>query len=116
MSLVLAKLLERGMVRIRPLLDLANGRTCQNCGADDHTIVAAHSNEQEHGRGKDLQSHDCFHAWLCVRCHSWYDQASVGLDPTKTYQPTKEEKSKMFNRAKDRTTLELWRRKLVRVA
>lgn len=116
MSLVLAKLLDRGMVRIRALLDLARGKPCQNCGADDGTTVAAHSNDQEHGRGKDLQSHDCFHAWLCVRCHHWYDHCGFGLDPTKTFEPTREGKRQMFRRAMNRTLLELWRRKLVRVA
>lgn len=116
MSLTLARILERGMLRIRALLDLAKGKPCQNCGADDNTIVAAHSNEEKHGRGKDLQSHDCFHAWLCIRCHSWLDSASVGKDPTQTFECTREGKREMFRRAMDRTTLELWRRRLVRVA
>lgn len=116
MNLALSKLLDRGMVRIRALLDLARGQRCQNCGADDGTTVAAHSDEQEHGRGKDLQAHDCFHAWLCVRCHHWYDHGSVGKDPTDTFECTRQGKREMFRRAMDRTHLEHWRKKHVRVA
>lgn len=108
--------LSRGMFRCPKLTALANGMRCQNCGAEDDTIVAAHSDLQEHGRGKDNPSHDCFHAWLCVRCHHWLDHGSVGRDPSKLYECTREGKRDMFFRAMHRTWLELWRRKLVVVA
>lgn len=101
--------LARGMFRNATLLAAARGMVCQNCKADDGTIVSAHSNEQEHGRGKDSQSHDCFFAWLCNRCHYFYDHGSTGMDPTKTWKATREDKRAMFMKAKDRTLLELWR-------
>jgi len=110
------ELRQRGMLRIPALLKYAKGMPCQNCRADDGTVVAAHSNMQEHGRGKDNPAHDCFHAWLCVRCHSWLDHGSVGLDPTGLYEPTRAGKVEMFMRAMCRTWYELWRRNLVRVA
>lgn len=106
----------RGMFRCPSLLRLANGMRCQNCGREDGTVVAAHSDEQAHGRGKDNPAHDCFHAWLCARCHFWYDHASTGRDPTKVYDCTREDKHLMFMRAMHRTLLELWRLGLVRVA
>ena len=99
--------------RNRKLLDLAEGRACQNCGAQDGTIVAAHSNLPEHGKGARIKAHDCFHAWLCFRCHSWLDQGGVGRDPTGVYRPTRDDKAEMFCRAMDRTTLELWREGLI---
>lgn len=107
--------IQRGMFRCRKLLDDAKGKRCQNCGAADGTVVCAHSDEQGHGRGKDNPSHDCFTAWLCVRCHSWYD-AGRGSDPTGVYDDTRDDKRLMFRGAMDRTTLERWRLGLVRTA
>jgi hypothetical protein len=60
--------------RNRKLLDLARGQACVMCGARDDTIVAAHSNLGEHGKGMGLKADDCMSAWLCMSCHSEYDQ------------------------------------------
>jgi len=109
-------MIERGMLRVPALLKLAKGMPCQNCRAEDGTVVSAHSNMQEHGRGKDNPSHDCYNAWLCGRCHAWYDHGSFGKDPSGLYEPTRIDKAEMFLRAMLRTWLELWRRNLVRVA
>lgn len=60
--------------RNRKLLDMAEGQCCVMCGAQDGTVVAAHSNLSEHGKGMGIKAHDCMVAWLCYRCHAEYDQ------------------------------------------
>ena len=62
------------MYRNRKLLDEAAKHSCQGCGADDNTIVAAHSNQGMHGKGLGLKAHDCFIAFLCARCHEFVDR------------------------------------------
>ena len=101
--------------RNRALLDLAKDKPCANCYAQDDTVVAAHSNMQEHGRGHAHQSHDCYVAWLCVRCHHWLDHGST-VDPTGIYEATRQAKAEMFRRAMDRTWRFMWERELVKVA
>lgn len=103
------------MFRSRKLLDLARGESCVNCGAEDGTIVAAHSNLPEHGKGQSLKSHDCYVAFLCVKCHAWLDQGR-GMDPTDVYSCTRRDKAMMFTRCMDKTTLRLWQRKKIRCA
>lgn len=46
------------------------------CGNQDGTVVAAHSNLLEHGKGKGIKAHDGMAAWLCYRCHSQLDQGT----------------------------------------
>jgi len=58
------------------LLKLAKGQRCVMCGADDGTIVSAHSNLSEHGKGMGIKADDSMVAWLCHRCHSNLDQGS----------------------------------------
>lgn len=89
------------------LLSLARGQSCVNCGAEDDTTVAAHSNMSEHGKGKSIKAHDVYSAHLCFRCHSWADQGS-GKDPTGVYDGTREDKALMMRRAIDRTLLRLF--------
>lgn len=89
-----------------------------NCGGtvcQSETVVAAHSNKQEHGRGHSHPSHDCFHAWLGIYCHQWYDHGK-GKDPTGLYDGTREGKDEMFRRAMDRTLRFMWERELIAVA
>lgn len=108
--------LPRGMFRNRALLDLAHQvERCQNCGAHRGGCEPAHSNLQEHGRGKDSKSHDCFFAALCHRCHAWLDQGR-GKDPTDVYDCTGGDKREMFIRAMHKTWLLLWQLALVKVA
>lgn len=59
--------------RNRKLLDLARDMNCVNCGSFG-TTVPAHSNLSEHGKGMGLKAHDSMVAWLCMGCHSEYDQ------------------------------------------
>ncbi len=47
---------------------------CQHCGTSDGTIVAAHSNWSEHGKGRSIKASDQFVAALCYACHSELDQ------------------------------------------
>jgi hypothetical protein len=61
------------MYRNPKLLREARNHACQGCGADDGTIVAAHSNMQCHGKGMAQKAHDCFIAFLCFACHNIVD-------------------------------------------
>lgn len=92
----------------RPLLDLSRGKSCANCGADDGTIVPAHSNFSDHGKGGHRKADDCFVADLCFACHSWLDQGN-GKDPTGVWDGTYEDKREMFRRAMDATHLRQWK-------
>ena len=47
------------------------------CGREDDTIVSAHSNLLEHGKGRGLKAHDGMMAWLCMSCHSELDQGKT---------------------------------------
>ena len=57
--------------------DEAQHHKCQSCGADDDTVVAAHSNQGRHGKSMARKAHDCFVAYLCASCHSWLDQGGA---------------------------------------
>ena len=63
--------------RNRALLDLANGASCAICGAQDGTVVAAHSNQSRHGKGAGIKAEDCYTAALCHSCHSRIDQGGL---------------------------------------
>lgn len=101
-------------LRVRRLLDLARDQVCQNCGVQNGTTVAAHSNLMEHGKGKSIKAADVFSAWLCFDCHSWLDQGR-GLDPTHVYTDSRADKREMFVHAMHRTWLALWEQGLIRV-
>jgi ferredoxin len=74
--------------RDRKLRDLARGQPCQVAAVDGHqllmnrefffhdpqTVVWAHSNMAEHGKGKSIKSHDCFGFLACAVCHVEIDQ------------------------------------------
>ena len=67
---------QKGMYRNRNLLDLVRSSPCQNCGIEDGTIVAAHSNQLRDGKGRGLKAHDYRIAALCYTCHADLDQGS----------------------------------------
>lgn len=94
------------------LTQLARGQRCQNCGAQDGTVVSAHANWSDFGKGKSIKAHDCFIAWLCLRCHTWLDQGT-GFDPTGTYGDARADKRAMWMRAAFLTLLELWQQGLI---
>ena len=60
--------------RNKKLLELARKLPCQNCGIEDGTVVAAHSNQLRDGKGKGIKAHDYRIASLCFKCHSELDQ------------------------------------------
>lgn len=64
--------------RSKKLTQSAKHESCVSCGADDGTIVWAHSNQQTHGKGMGIKAHDLFGAYLCQRCHDAYDGRSDG--------------------------------------
>ncbi len=99
--------------RSRKLLDAAKGQSCQNCGADDGTIVAAHSNESRMGKGGSIKADDCFVAWLCHGCHAWLDQGQ-GVDPTGIYHSC--HKDLMWRAAHDKTLKAMFDQSIIKVA
>ena len=62
--------------RNKALLEVVRDSPCQLCGAQDGTVVAAHSNQQRDGKGTGIKAHDYRIAALCYRCHSEIDQGS----------------------------------------
>jgi len=62
------------MYRNKKLLEFARKFPCQNCGIEDGTVVAAHSNQLRDGKGKGIKAHDYRIASLCFKCHSELDQ------------------------------------------
>jgi len=66
-------LMVRLMYRNAKLKASAKHESCVSCGANDGTVVWAHSNSQRHGKGMGIKAHDLFGAYLCHKCHSAYD-------------------------------------------
>ena len=64
-------------VRNKRLLEAARHIPCQHCGAEDGTVVAAHSNEGVHGKGRGIKASDEFIAALCFTCHANLDQGRM---------------------------------------
>lgn len=60
--------------RNKKLLEAVRQMPCQNCGAQDGTVCAAHSNFSEHGKGMGQKASDACVAALCHRCHAILDQ------------------------------------------
>ena len=61
-------------IRSPALLKACRQIECQHCGVADGTVVAAHSNLSQHGKGRSIKSSDVFVASLCFACHSELDQ------------------------------------------
>jgi len=61
-------------IRSPKLLRACRSIACQHCGVDDGSVVAAHSNQAEHGKGRALKSSDVYVASLCHACHHAVDQ------------------------------------------
>lgn len=62
--------------RNKKLLEIVRESPCQLCGAEDGTVVAAHSNQLRDGKGRAIKAHDFRVAALCFRCHAELDQGS----------------------------------------
>ena len=76
-------------LRDKKRLEACRALPCQHCGAEDGTIVAAHSNEGAHGKGRGIKASDEFVAALCQKCHYEVDQGKM----------SKQEKSQMWYNA-----------------
>jgi hypothetical protein len=97
----------RGNYRNRTLLDLAYSLECQVQlpGVCEGGIgEPAHSNQSRHGKGGGIKAHDCFIAAACRACHRELDQGRT-MD--------RDEKFEAWQRAHERTLLELFRRGLI---
>lgn len=95
--------------RDRELLDLAYELDCTvnlHC-CEGGRGEPAHSNQSRHGKGGSIKSHDCFFASACRSCHFEIDQGK---------SMTREEKFDAWQRAHERTMLQLWRNGLIQVA
>lgn len=64
------------MYRSPKLLVAVREAPCMRCGAQDGTVVAAHSNQLRDGKGRGIKAHDYRIAALCFRCHAEIDQGS----------------------------------------
>lgn len=63
-------------IRSPALLKACRAIPCTNCGRDDGTVCAAHSNQAKHGKGRSIKASDVFVAALCHLCHFMLDQGS----------------------------------------
>lgn len=84
----------RGNYRNKKLLEVVRESPCQHCGVEDGTVVAAHSNFAEDGKGMGIKAHDYKIAALCFRCHMNLDQGK---------QLGKDERKKMWQNAHNKT-------------
>jgi hypothetical protein len=82
------------MYRNQRLLEIVRNSPCQNCGTQNGTVCAAHSNQLRDGKGRSLKAHDFRVAALCFRCHSNLDQG---------YQMSKEERTEFWEEAHRKT-------------
>lgn len=72
------------------VLQEAQNHPCQLCGANDGSVVAAHSNQSVHGKGMALKANDWAVAYLCSICHHQIDQG---------FLYTKHQKQQLWNQA-----------------
>ena len=63
-------------IRSKKLLEAARQIPCQCCGADDGTVVAAHTNWGG-GKGRGIKADDNMIASLCHSCHMNLDQGTT---------------------------------------
>jgi hypothetical protein len=93
---------KRESYRNKKILQSAKDEQCTMrttfCNQNPQTVVAAHSNWSEDGKGMGIKADDCFIAYCCSGCHSALDQ---GLIPN-------DEARDLFHRAMKLT----WRRLL----
>lgn len=99
------------MYRNRKLLDHARGKDCTAnlpyiCNHNPETTVSAHSDWHRHGHGGAIKAHDCFIAWMCSDCHREIDQGNL---------MNKEEKQDAWQRAHEKTLLEMFLQGILKV-
>jgi len=84
-------------VRSPTLLRNAREIPCQHCGADNGTVVAAHTNWGG-GKGRSVKADDNLIASLCYECHMEMDMG---------YHMTKEQRQEMWTAAHIKTVHKL---------
>ena len=94
------------MYRNKKLLQSVRVLSCQHCGIDNGTIVAAHSNQLRDGKGRGLKAHDYRIAALCFSCHSELDQGQ---------KLSKSERVEMWEEAHRKTLGELVEREILKL-
>lgn len=94
------------MYRNDKLLKACRELACQHCGANNGTVVAAHSNQLRDGKGRGLKAHDYRVAALCYTCHMELDQGS---------SMSKAERVEMWEEAHRKTIGQLFEQELVKV-
>jgi hypothetical protein len=67
-------MLKQKAYRSPKLLVAVRDAPCMHCGAEDGTVVAAHSNQLRDGKGRGLKASDYRIAALCHICHFQVDQ------------------------------------------
>lgn len=102
-GLLAAPMVKFEYVRSPALLKACRQIACQHCGREDGTVVAAHSNWAQHGKGKSIKASDVFVAALCFNCHSQLDQGST---------LSREQRQELWTAAWVKTVAELVRRGL----
>jgi hypothetical protein len=65
------------MYRNKKLLEILRKSPCQECGREDGTVVAAHSNQLRDGKGRGIKADDYRVAALCYSCHMELDQGKL---------------------------------------
>lgn len=90
-------------VRSKKLLEACREIPCQVCGVADGTVVAAHSNQLRHGKGRSIKASDVYVASMCCECHTACDQG---------HSLNKSEKVEMWDAAHRNTVRELLKRGL----
>ena len=92
--------------RNKKLLEAVRQLPCSVCGIEDGTVVAAHSNQLRHGKGKGIKAHDWAVISACYKCHSEIDQGK-DLDKATRFG--------LWDRAFERTLQLLWEREIIKV-
>lgn len=68
--------------RNKKILAAANGQACTvqspACNGNPATVVAAHSDYAEDGKGMGQKADDCFVAFACSGCHHWLHEGKEG--------------------------------------
>lgn len=96
------------------LLELAKGAPCMVqapgiCERRSETVVAAHANRGDLGKGERLKAHDCFVAFACGPCHDWID-GRLKVEGT-----SRADREVWWEKGFFRTVLYLWTQGLIQV-
>jgi hypothetical protein len=94
------------MYRNKKLIEACRNMPCQHCGAEDGTVVAAHSNQLRDGKGRGIKAHDYRVAALCFKCHAEIDQGKA---------LTKHQRQYLWEEAHRKTIGQLFERELIKV-